>query len=94
MFTNPASATVTGAPPSTSPLRRAAQELEAQFLAQMLEAAGLHETEGSFSGGAGESQFASLLRQEQARHMAQAGGIGLAEAIFKAMGGSDDTGSG
>lgn len=78
-----------GGPSQISPLRRAAQELEAQFLAQMLEAAGLHETEGQFSGGAGESQFASLLRQEQARGMVQAGGIGLAEAIFRSMGGSD-----
>ncbi|PIE11045.1 MAG: chemotaxis protein chel [Rhodobacterales bacterium] len=90
MLTNSVSPMPPGGPSQISPLRRAAQELEAQFLAQMLEAAGLHETEGQFSGGAGESQFASLLRQEQARGMVQAGGIGLAEAIFRSMGGSDD----
>lgn len=66
-------------------LRAAAQELEAQFLAEMLKSAGLGVTPDAFGGGEGEEQFASLLRQEQARMMVKAGGIGLAESIFKAL---------
>lgn len=69
-----------------APLRRAAEELETVFLAEMLESAGLGSArEGGFGGGAGESQFASFLIAEQARAMARAGGIGLAETIFNAL---------
>ena len=66
-------------------LREAAQELEATFLAEMLEIAGLGETPDGFGGGAGEAQFGSMLRMEQARQLTQAGGIGLAESLFNAM---------
>lgn len=66
-------------------LRTAAIELEASFLAEMLKSAGLGETQGSFSGGTGEAQFASFLRREQAQEMARAGGIGLAEQIFESL---------
>lgn len=75
-------------PPPTrpdTPLRLKAQEMEAAFLAEMLAHAGLGASEGAFSGGAGETQFASFLRQEQARLIAARGGIGLAEHIFAAM---------
>ncbi|MFV0359030.1 rod-binding protein [Tropicimonas sp.] len=63
-------------------LRAAAQELEATFLSEMLKHAGIGEVSDSFGGGEGEAQFASLLRDAQAREMAAAGGIGLAESIF------------
>jgi len=66
-------------------LRNAARELEASFLSMMLESAGLGVTPGGFGGGAGEDQFASFLRLEQARAMVSAGGIGLAESLFEAM---------
>lgn len=62
-----------------------AEELEATFLAEMLAHSGLGEMEGSFGGGAGEAQFASFLRQEQARLLVEGGGIGLAEMIFNTM---------
>lgn len=62
-----------------------ARELEATFLSEMLGHSGLGEMGGAFGGGSGAAQFASFLRQEQARLMVQAGGIGLAEMIFKAM---------
>jgi Rod binding domain-containing protein len=62
-----------------------AQELEAAFLAEMLAHSGLGESSGPFGGGAGEAQFASFLREEQARMMAGTGGIGLAELIFRSM---------
>lgn len=66
-------------------LRDAAQKLEATFLAEMLKSAGLGAMRQAFGGGAGEEQFASFLREEQAREMVEAGGIGLAQALFEAM---------
>ncbi|MBL3568972.1 chemotaxis protein chel [Rhodovulum sp. BSW8] len=71
-------------------LRAAAEKLEAQFLSEMLESAGLGDlsgelSSGAFSGGIGESQFNSFLRDAQATEMARAGGIGLAESIFESL---------
>ena len=66
-------------------LRRAAEEMEAAFLSEMLKHAGVGEGRGSFGGGVGEAQFASLLRDHQAREMAAQGGIGLAERLFNEL---------
>jgi len=75
------------APPSphAEQLMAVAQSLEATFLSEMLKSAGIGETPKAFGGGAGEDQFASFLRDEQAMQMTQAGGIGLAQALFDAM---------
>lgn len=70
-------------------LRRLAGDLEGAFLAEMLGHAGLGASGGEFSGGIGEEQFASFLRQEQAGEMVRAGGIGLAESLFRAMKGAE-----
>ncbi len=66
-------------------LRAAARELEANFLAEMLKAAGVGRQPAGFGGGEGEDQFASFLRLEEARAMVRAGGIGLAESLFEAL---------
>ncbi|NCO86072.1 MAG: chemotaxis protein chel [Rhodobacterales bacterium] len=66
-------------------LRAAAEKLEAGFLAEMLKAAGVGAPRDAFGGGAGEEQFASFLRDAQAREMVRAGGIGLAQSLFEAM---------
>ena len=66
-------------------MREVAQALESQFLSEMLKSAGVGRTPEAFGGGSGEDQFASFLRDEQARQMTEAGGIGLAEALFDAM---------
>ncbi len=77
--------------PSVSPalarpdLRQQAMKLEAAFLSEMLSHAGLGQTSGSFAGGAGEAQFASFLRNEQAGAIVRQGGIGLAESIHRAL---------
>lgn len=83
---------VASTPPSPpSPVRRQdplmerAREMETAFLAEMLGHSGLDRMEGPFGGGAGEGQFASFLRQEQARLMVEKGGIGLAQMIFNSM---------
>jgi Rod binding domain-containing protein len=51
----------------------------------MLKSAGVGKTPETFGGGAGESQFSSFMRLEQARAMAQSGGIGLAEVILQSL---------
>jgi peptidoglycan hydrolase FlgJ len=73
-------------PPSRhDQLMAKAEELEATFLSEMLAHSGLGEMQGSFSGGQGEAQFSSFLRQEQAKLIVQQGGLGLAELIFNSM---------
>ena len=62
-----------------------AKTLEASFLSEMLGHAGMGEARDSFGGGVGEEQFASFLRQEQAKQMVEKGGIGLAEHLFRAL---------
>lgn len=73
------------APQRDAALWKAAQDLETAFLAEMLAAAGLGDARGSFGGGAGEEQFASFLRREQAGAMVASGGIGLAESLYEAL---------
>lgn len=77
-----------GLKPKTGPdaaLHKAAQELEASFLAEMLKSTGLGETRDSFGGGAGEEQFSSFLIQAYADQITDAGGIGLAESFYNAL---------
>ncbi|MBL8561070.1 MAG: rod-binding protein [Gemmobacter sp.] len=62
-----------------------AKELEGLFLSEMLGKAGLDAMRGDFGGGIGEEQFASFLRNEQARAIVESGGIGLSEQLFRAM---------
>lgn len=71
--------------PRAAELMQVAQSLEAQFLSEMLKSAGVGQTPEAFGGGSGEDQFASFLRDEQAKQMTQAGGIGLAQSLFDAM---------
>ncbi|RMH48590.1 MAG: hypothetical protein D6686_10300 [Alphaproteobacteria bacterium] len=67
-------------------LRQAAEAFEAAFLAEMLKAAGFgRPIAGLGGGGAGEEAFSSLLVREQASRMVKAGGIGLAETVFRAL---------
>lgn len=65
--------------------RKAAHALEASFLSEMLKATGFGAQVSTFSGGAGEDQFASFHREAIAQRMVRAGGIGLAEHFFQAM---------
>ncbi len=69
---------------------QAAQELEANFLAEMLDAAGLDDESTSLGGGIGAEQFGSFLRQGQAEAMVRAGGIGLAEQFYNSLEKRDD----
>lgn len=66
-------------------LHAKAAEMETAFLAEMLAHAGLGDERGAFGGGTGAEQFASFLREEQARALVAHGGIGLTESLFKAL---------
>jgi flagellar protein FlgJ len=71
--------------PTDAALLQKAKDLETSFLAEMLGHAGLGSTPDAFGGGIGEQQFASFLRNEQAKAMVEKGGIGLAQQIFESL---------
>src|SRR5690606_4310146 len=66
--------------------RRVAQDFEASFVSQMLQPmfAGL-ETDGPFGGGQGEATWRSFLRDEMAKQVVRAGGLGLADRVMGEM---------
>lgn len=74
-------------PDTKAQLRRKSEELEAAFLSEMLGHTVMGSTSETFGGGIGETQFASLLRNEQASDMVKAGGIGLAEQFYRSLAG-------
>lgn len=81
-------------PPTPSPTATAiparaqaqAREFEAVFLTTMLNQmfSGL-ETDGPFHGGHAEEQFRSLMVEELGNSIAQAGGIGIADAVAREL---------
>lgn len=66
-------------------LLSAARKVESHFLSAMLKNAGLDGSSGAFSGGIGEEQFASFLRDAQAKIIVEGGGIGLAQTVYEAV---------
>jgi len=66
--------------------RKVAQDFESFFISSMLEtmSSGL-DVDPMFGGGSAEEVFRSLLNQEYARTFAQAGGIGVADAVYREM---------
>jgi len=66
--------------------KRAAEDFESVFVAQMMEPMfqGL-KTDGMFGGGQGEGVFRSLMIQEVGKEISAAGGIGIANAIYGEM---------
>ncbi|MBT8449539.1 MAG: rod-binding protein [Gammaproteobacteria bacterium] len=77
--------TLTRADDKDAKLWKAAQSLEANFIAEVLKSSGLGESKSEFNGGVGESQFSSFLTNEYAKATVTAGGIGLAESIYQSL---------
>ena len=71
-------------------LMQKAKELETAFLSEMLSFSGLGTVSTEFGGGIGEDQFASFLREAQAKAMVDRGGLGLAQSIFQSLVRRDD----
>lgn len=76
--------------PRSAQLMQKAQELETRFLSEMLAHTGLDAQTEAFNGGIGEDQFASFLRESQAKAMVDRGGLGLAQSIFQSLVRRDD----
>lgn len=66
-------------------IKETSKNLEIAFVTKMLDLAGLDGAGGSFGGGAGEEQFQSFLRNEQARLIVESGGLGLSEHFMKSL---------
>ena len=75
--------------PQTARLQMAARKLETAFIAEMLRSSGFGKQPDP-SGGGGQDHFTSFLIDAQAERIAAAGGIGLAESLFRAMAGGKD----
>jgi Rod binding domain-containing protein len=70
---------------SDEEIARVARDLEASFLSIMLREAGVGAPRSAFGGGSGEAQFSSFLTEAYADKIAERGGIGLAEHLFRAL---------
>ncbi len=71
-------------------LKEVTQELEISFLVEFLKHTDKTGNATAFSGGVGEQQFGSFLREERARLVVEAGGIGLAERLFNSLNSSHE----
>lgn len=85
MMPEPTLATQATGSPIRAQLYEKAKEMETMFLSEMLAHAGLGESSEDFGGGMGEEQFASFLRNAQAKEIVEKGGLGLAETIFASL---------
>lgn len=74
------------APAAPDEIRRAAEEFEAVFLAQMLAPMfeGL-QTDGLGGGGLGEEIFRPMLIERYAEALSKAGGVGIADSVVREM---------
>ena len=76
---------ITPLPTEPDRLQEAARRFEANFLAEMLRATNLGRTPETFGGGPGEEHFSTMLVQSYADRIAEAGGIGLADHVHRAL---------
>jgi len=66
--------------------RAVAQEFEAVFLNAMMQPMfSATKSEGPFGGGPGSEMWRSLLTDEYAKNFAKAGGIGIADHVYRAL---------
>jgi Rod binding domain-containing protein len=61
-----------------------AQDFEAQFMSSMVQTMfeGI-KTDETFGGGSGEDTFRSMLTSEYGKEMSKAGGVGIADQIYR-----------
>lgn len=80
----PASRPDTSQRQPTAAMRRAAQDFESVFLAEILR--GMSQgLAGSGSSSSGDDPFGSMLQDEYAKVIARRGGIGIADAVLREM---------
>jgi len=72
-------------PAAAAKARASAQDFEAVFLNSMFSQMFTHVNEGPFNGGQAASTWRSFLTDEYARNFAKAGGIGIADSVYKEL---------
>jgi Rod binding domain-containing protein len=65
--------------------RAKAQDFEAVFLNSMFGHMFVHVNEGPYSGGEAAKTWRSFLTEEYSKNFAKAGGIGIADAVYKQL---------
>lgn len=69
----------------TETMRRAAQDFESVFLAEILRGLGQGLTSAGPMSGGDDDPFGSMLQDEYAKIIARKGGIGIADAVLREM---------
>ena len=89
-----ASSAIAG-PDRVTATRRAAIEFEAMAIGEMLKPMfdTVDTSGGLFGGGAGEAAWRPMLVETIGKQMAQRGGIGLADAVYRALMRNQETGA-
>ena len=72
-------------PAIAAKVRASAQDFEAVFLNSMFSQMFTHVNEGPFNGGQAANTWRSFLTDEYARNFAKAGGIGIADSVYKEL---------
>ena len=76
----------TSVPPAIAAKARAkAQDFEAVFLNSMFGHMFAHVNEGPYSGGEAAKTWRSFLTEEYSKNFAKAGGIGIADSVYKQL---------
>jgi Rod binding domain-containing protein len=65
--------------------RAKAQDFEAVFLNSMFSHMFKHVNEGPYSGGEAANTWRSFLTEEYSRNFAKAGGIGIADSVYRQL---------
>jgi flagellar protein FlgJ len=81
----PALAAANVSPAVAAKARAKAQDFEAMFLNSMLGHMFTHVNEGPYSGGEAAKTWRSFLTEEYARNFARAGGIGIADSVYRQL---------
>jgi len=81
----PALASSTVPPAVAAKARASAQDFEAVFLNSMFSQMFTHVNEGPFNGGQAANTWRSFLTDEYAKNFAKAGGIGIADSVYKEL---------
>ncbi|WP_027132587.1 rod-binding protein [Geminicoccus roseus] len=79
-------------PDRTSEVEEAARQFESVFLARMLEEMSTGLSGSLLSGGQAEQTWQSFMNDEYAKLISRSGGIGVADAVQKAMLGAQEVG--
>jgi len=81
----PALPTTNVSPAVAAKARAKTQDFEAVFLNSMFGHMFAHVNEGPYSGGEAAKTWRSFLTEEYSRNFAKAGGIGIADSVYKQL---------